>query len=192
MKTSKLTPKIKARIVAAARKGTPQKTIAADLCAEGIMVVQQTISAVLRQADPDGMATGRRTKLDSRSPAVRGTAQRRRAPAPPPEPDDEATDEDSEEFDVGAGEGLDVALRRLRGRARQAGRLADEAAASKNLAGFAAMAKLQAELAERLRRLIPPPPLDPALDPAHVEARERLVADFGAHLAALRERKAAS
>lgn len=53
------------------------------------------------------------------------------------------------------------------------------------------MAKLQAELTERLRRLVPPPPPDPALDPAHMEAREKLRADFEAHLAALLERRRA-
>lgn len=153
------------------------------------MITQQAISAILRAEDRDGMATGRRTKLDPRSSAVRGRSTKPRRPAKPPHaPEDAPACDDVE---VGAGEGLDVALRRLRGRERQAARLADEAAELKNLAGFAAMAKLQAELTERLRRLVPPPPPDPALDPAHMEAREKLRADFEAHLAALLERRRA-
>lgn len=184
MKTTRMTQEIRQRIVAMARRGVAQKTIADELERDGtIKTTQQTISAVLRASDPDGYATGRRTKLDSRSPRIRSPATTKPAPPPlppAPAPTPQALDEP------------DILKRRIQGRIRQAGRLADEAASHGNLAGFAVMAKLQAELTDRLVRLTPPSPPDPAIDPAHVEAREKLRADFEAHLAALVARGAAA
>ncbi len=167
---SSLSADVRRMIVAKAKAGMAQKAIAAELDAKGIApgIAQQTISTILRQADADAGATSRRTKVDRRSAAPK-------LPRSKPGPD--PADVDSS--DLPRGESVQVELRRLRARLAQTERMADEAAVVGNLPGFATMAKLQAELTDRIARLTPPPLPKPEDDPNKVRALDILRAILG-------------
>lgn len=157
----RVTPEVRARIVELSREGYGQERIAEILRAERLAdVTQSCVSKHLARARVSPAAAARA----SARPPVQPWAE--------PAPDD----------------GADP-VARLDAQIAEVATAIDSTREEANWSAYVALSKLRAQLLGQRHEMSPPPPPDPSIDPANVDARDRVVTDLTAHVSAIVARR---